>query len=117
MAKDIDIDIVRSGACSVVHIKGDIDLRTSPEVRAAILDLYEKRGQEIVVLDLKGVNYIDSSGVASLVEGLQQAKKHKARFVLAGLNDAPRHVLDLTRLTSVFEIAPSVESVLGQQPS
>jgi anti-sigma B factor antagonist len=112
MAKDLDINIVRNGACSVVHVQGDIDLKTSPEVRSAILDLFENRGQERVILDLKGVNYIDSSGIASLVEGLQQAKKRKARFILSGLNEAPRHVLDLTRLTNVFEITETVEEAL-----
>ncbi|SRR5712692_2867250 len=112
MAKDLEIDIDRNGACSVVHIQGDIDLKSSPELRSLILDLFEKRGQERVVLDLKGVNYIDSSGVASLVEGLQEAKKRKARFILSCLNEAPRHVLDLTRLTSVFEITPTVEDAL-----
>ncbi len=112
MAKDLEIDIARNGACSVVHVKGDIDLKTSPELRAAILDLFEKRGQERVILDLAAVHYIDSSGVASLVEGLQEAKKRNARFILSGLNEAPRHVLDLTRLTSVFEITQTVDEAL-----
>ena len=113
MAKDIDINIVRNGACSVVHVEGDIDLKSSPELRAAIMDLFEKRGQERVILDLAGVSYIDSSGVASLVEGLQEAKKRGARFILSSLNDAPRHVLELTRLTKVFEITKSVDEALG----
>ena len=112
MTKDLELNIVRNGACSVIEITGDIDLKTSPQLRAAILDLYEKRGQERVILDLKGVNYIDSSGVASLVEGLQEAKKRKARFILSRLNEAPRHVLDLTRLTSVFEITQTVDEAL-----
>ena len=113
MAKDIEINIVRNGACSVVHIDGDIDLNTSPEVRAAVLDLYEKRGQERVILNLAGVNYLDSSGVASLVEGLQEAKKRNARFIICALNDAPRHVLELTRLTKVFDITRTVEDALA----
>ena len=112
MTKDLDINIVRNGACSVVHVKGDIDLKTSPELRGAILDLFAKRGQERVVLDLTGVNYLDSSGIASLVEGLQEAKKHHARFILCGLNEAPRHVLELTRLAKVFEIVNTVEEAL-----
>lgn len=112
MAKDIDINIVRSGACSVVHVVGDIDLKTSPELRAAVLDLFENRGQERVILDLAGVNYIDSSGVATLVEGLQEAKKKNARFILCALNQAPRHVLELTRLTKVFAITQTVEEAL-----
>ena len=111
--RDIDINIVRNGPCSVVHVEGDIDLKSSPELRAAVLDLYEKRGQERVVLDLAGVNYIDSSGVASLVEGLQEAKKRSARFILCNLNEAPRHVLELTRLTKVFEITKTVEEALA----
>ena len=112
MAKDIDINIVRNGACSVVHIQGDIDLHTSPTVRATILDLFENRGQERVILDLKAVDYMDSSGIASLVEGLQEAKKKKARLILSCLNEAPRHVLELTRLTGVFEITKTVEDAL-----
>ena len=112
MSKDLELNIVRNGACSVIEIQGDIDLKSSPQLRAAILDLFEKRGQERVILDLKGVHYIDSSGVASLVEGLQEAKKRKARFILSCLNQAPRHVLDLTRLTSVFEIRQTVEEAL-----
>ena len=112
MTKDLELNIVRNGACSVIEIQGDIDLKSSPQLRAAILDLFEKRGQERVILDLKGVHYIDSSGVASLVEGLQEAKKRKARFILSCLNEAPRHVLDLTRLTSVFEITQTVDEAL-----
>jgi len=113
MGKDIEINIDRNGACSVVHVEGDIDLKTSPELRAAILDLYEKRGQERVILDMAGVNYIDSSGVASLVEGLQEAKKRKARFILSALKDSPRHVLELTRLNKVFEITKTVDEALN----
>ena len=112
MTKDLDINIVRSGACSVVNVSGDIDLKTSPELRAAVLDLFERRKQERVVLNLTGVQYLDSSGIASLVEGLQEAKKHNARFILCGLNEAPRHVLELTRLAKVFEIANTVEEAL-----
>ncbi len=112
MTKDLDINIDRNGPISVVHVSGDIDLKSSPELRATILDLFENRRQERVILNLAGVHYIDSSGVASLVEGLQEAKKRNARFILCALNEAPRHVLELTRLTKVFEVAPSLEEAL-----
>jgi anti-sigma B factor antagonist len=112
MTRDLEINIVRNGACSVVHVSGDIDLKSSPELRSAVLELFEKRGQERVILDLAGVHYLDSSGIASLVEGLQQAKKRNARFILCNLNEAPRHVLELTRLSKVFEITGTVEEAL-----
>jgi len=105
----MDINVKREGNRSVIEVSGDIDLYTSPKLRETVLDLFRKRDQDIVIVDLQQVHYIDSSGIASLVEGLQEAKKKNARFVLAGLNEAPRHVLELTRLLSVFEIADSVD--------
>lgn len=105
----MDINVKRDGARSIVYVSGDIDLYTSPQLRETVLDLFQKRGQERVIVSLKDVHYIDSSGIASLVEGLQEAKKVKARFILAGLNEAPRHVLELTRLLNVFEVAPDAE--------
>ena len=107
----MDINVKRDGKRSVVEVTGDIDLYTSPKLRQTVLELFRQRGQETVIVDLSGVQYVDSSGIASLVEGLQEAKKIDARFVLAGLNEAPRHVLELTRLLAVFEIADSAEEV------
>lgn len=107
----MEINVKRDGAHSVVYVSGDIDLYTSPKLRDTVLELFRKRGQERVIVNLNKVDYIDSSGIASLVEGLQEAKKKSARFVLVGLNEAPRHVLELTRLLNVFEIAANEEDV------
>ena len=108
----MDINIKRDGSNSVVYVKGEIDLYSSPKLREAILELFGKRQQDKVVVNLTDVPYIDSSGIASLVEGLQAAKAKQARFILVGLNDGPRHVLELTKLLNVFEIAPSEEEAL-----
>ena len=78
-----------------------------------MLELFRKRAQKTVIVNLSEVHYIDSSGIASLVEGLQESKEHSARFVLVGLNEAPRHVLELTRLLSVFEFAATEGDVAG----
>ncbi len=109
----MEIKVKREGSRSVVYVSGDIDLHSSPKLRETVLDLFQKRGQEKVILNLSKVPYVDSSGIASLVEGLQEAKKKNARFVLVGLNESPRHVLELTRLLNVFEIAASEEEALG----
>jgi len=105
----MEINIKRDGASSVVYVTGDVDLYSSPQLRETVLDLFQNRGQEKVVVNLSAVEYIDSSGIASLVEGLQEARKRKGRFVLTGLNEGPRHVLELTRLLNVFEIDKSEE--------
>ncbi len=108
----MEINVKRDGASSVVYVTGDVDLHSSPALRDTVLELFQKRGQTKVVVNLSGVQYVDSSGIASLVEGLQEARKREARFVLVGLNDGPRHVLELTRLLNVFEIAATEEEAV-----
>ena len=107
----MDLNIKRIGTRSVVYVEGDIDLYSSPELRETVLDLFRKREQEQIIVNLAEVSYIDSSGIASLVEGLQEARKQNRRFVLVGLREGPRHVLELTRLLNVFEIAETEEAV------
>ncbi len=89
---------------TIFDVSGDIDLATSPELRKALLrELREARAPR-VVLNLKQVRYIDSSGVASLVEGLKASRDVGSRFVLFGLNKTIREVLQLSKLLRIFEI-------------
>lgn len=107
----MDLNVKRSGTRSVVQVAGDIDLHSSPELRETVLDLFRNRNQVEILLNLTEVSYIDSSGIASLVEGLQEARKQNGRFVLVGLREGPKHVLELTRLLNVFETAETEEAV------
>lgn len=66
-----------------------------------------------VVLNLTQVNYIDSSGIASLVEGLKISKELGSRFILFGLTTNAREVLQISRLLSFFEIYESEEQALA----
>ena len=109
----MEINIKRDGDCSIVYITGDVDLYSSPQLRDAVLDLFRKREQQRVILNLTDVPYVDSSGIASLVEALQEAKRVGARLILVGLNDGPRHVLELTRLLGVFEVAETEQEALA----
>jgi anti-sigma B factor antagonist len=94
---------------TIFDISGDIDLATSPALRKALL--HELRDQRIprVVLNLAGVRYIDSSGVASLVEGLKASRDVGSRFILFGLNKTIREVLQLSKLVRIFEIYENEE--------
>ena len=87
-----------------MDINGDVTLYNSPEIRKVLMDALNKKGTERVVVNMSGVNYIDSAGVASLVEGLKLARTLTHAFALYGLNKHPREVLELTRLIKVFEI-------------
>ena len=98
---------------SVVQVSGDVDMSSSPQLREAILELSQDRTRLKIVVNLEGVHYIDSSGVASLVEGLQTARRHKTKLLLACLNEGPRDVLHLTRLLDVFDVHASESEALG----
>lgn len=108
----IQIDVRKEADTAVIDVVGDIDLYSSPQVRQTILDALQAKTGNRVLVNLTGVKYIDSSGVASLVEGLQLARKSQVRFALSGLNRAPRQVLELTRLINVFDIYETVEDAL-----
>jgi anti-sigma B factor antagonist len=94
------------GGYAVLELEGDVDLSCSPEARKQILQVLND-GRNLLV-DLSAVSYIDSSGVASLVEGYQTAKKRELRFGLVGVSIAAMNVLQLARLDKVFPIHASV---------
>jgi anti-sigma B factor antagonist len=90
-----------SGAL-VIAFEGDVDLEHSPTAREVLL---AGVGQGMsVFVDMAGVTYIDSSGVASLVEAFQLARQKKAVFALVAVNPAALRVLNLARLDKVFTI-------------
>ncbi len=103
----MDHNISENGGATVVSFSGDIDLQTSPDARKVLLGVVGN-GTSILV-DLGNVGYIDSSGVASLVECLQNAKKAGQKMALVSLSDGTMRVLQLARLDRVFTICDTVE--------
>ena len=75
------IDIEPCDCGIIVRPHGDVDLSTSPDLRAALQEAFTRKPAKVVV-DLSGVAYMDSSGVATLVEALQNARRSGSRLVL-----------------------------------
>lgn len=98
---------------TIFDVSGDIDLATSPELRKALLRELRELHVPRVVLNLKAVRYMDSSGVASLVEGLRASRDMGARLVLFGLNTTVREVLQLSKLLKLFETYDSEEQAVA----
>lgn len=107
----IEVSINDVGKATVLSISGDVDLYSSPDVRKELISLTDKKVKNILV-DLNEVSYMDSSGVATLVEGLQQIGKYKGKLVLFGLHSVVKEVFELSRLDKVFEIYPDRETAL-----
>lgn len=90
------------GEWIVVKLGGEVDLSWSQQARRAVLDALSKSPK--VAVHLAAVSYIDSSGIAALVEGFQNARGKGQTFVLVEVSDAVMAVLKLARLDKVFTL-------------
>ena len=90
----------------LVRIAGEVDLSWSQKVRKAILDALA--ASKAVAVDLSAVSYIDSSGIAALVEGFQQSRGKGQKFALIAVSSAVMAVLELARLDRVFPLFPTL---------
>jgi len=92
----------------VIVVNGEVDMFTSPNLRDKLVPFFEK-GVKGIIVDLTGVSFMDSSGIATLVEGLQWSKKDDKAFILAGLGTNVMNALSLTKLDDVFTIKDSAD--------
>jgi len=95
---------------TVVDLEGGIDLQNSHGLRAT---LFEKlSGTSRLALNMTGIRYVDSSGIATLIEVLKKARSLKKDFVLFGLGQSVHDVLKLTNLLGVFHVFDTEEQAL-----
>lgn len=99
----MEVHIRNHERTAIIEVQGEVDLYTSPRMREAIIQAASVKTPTVVV-DLSGVGYMDSSGVATLVEGLQLSRGYGGAFRLAGLGSAVREVFKFAKLEKVFEI-------------
>lgn len=99
----MEVAIDRRQNHSILNIKGDVDLYSSPQLRKQILALANKKNARVLVNFLE-VTYMDSSGVATLVEALQLTNKNGGKLRLFNLGQPIKDVFELSRLDRVFEI-------------
>jgi len=109
----VQISARRVETTTIFDIVGDIDLANSPQIRKAVLHEIREERTPKVVMNLTKVRYIDSSGVASLVEALKASRDAGSRFILFGLSPAAREVLQLSRLLKIFEVYENEEQALS----
>ena len=98
------------GGVVVASLAGDVDLESSPRARELLLGLV-RQGRSVLV-DLSAVGYIDSSGVASLIEAFQLARRNGTGFALVSPTPSALRVLQLARLDRVFTIHATLQDAL-----
>jgi anti-sigma B factor antagonist len=111
MVNQMSYEVYQQSGFTIVCLTGDVDLSCSPVARKTILENLQRK--ENMLVDLSTVEYIDSSGIASLVEGYQVSKSHGLDFALIGVSDTAMEVLRLARLDQVFPIFESLDDRLA----
>lgn len=107
MSLELEIGLQWEGQSSVtITVKGDVTIQTSSQLQKALKPCFTSETKEIRV-NLEGVSFMDSSGIATLVEGLQWSRSSGGSFILSGLTDTVRDVFALAKLDTVFDIADS----------
>jgi anti-sigma B factor antagonist len=99
-------------APNVLPLEGEIDLHVSPRISTALAAMIEQKPQRLVV-DLSKVTYIDSSGLAVLIEGMQNVEAYGGKFILAGIQENVKPIFEIARLDQVFIIFPHVDAALA----
>lgn len=93
----------------IFQINGEINISTSPELRK----LFEKDLKKKIVIDFEKVTYIDSSGLATLVEVLKKTKTQGGSLGLAGMSDKVKSLFEITKLDKLFNIYPSQKDAVS----
>jgi len=106
------VPMPRKDRPNVLPLEGEIDLHVSPNVVASLNGMIEKKPKQLVV-DLSGVTYIDSAGLAALIEGMQKVEAYGGKFALAGLQETVRSIFEISRLDQVFRIFPDADAALA----
>ena len=102
---EIKVEKIDEGA--LIKLSGRLDMNTSPDLRKAALALYTKSKCKNLTIDFVNVSYIDTSGLATIVEILVASKEQCAQLTLSGLNERVRYLIDVNGLTGFLRIEGS----------
>ncbi len=99
------------GDVVVLAVDGEINFNSSPDFRKAFLKVLDSKAKKVVI-NLSNVAYVDSSGLATLVEALQKIKGSGGRLRLTSLSAKVKSLFEITKLEKLFEIFASEEDAV-----
>src|ERR1700704_889092 len=94
---DLSIETEKVGDAVVLHVAGEVDVFTAPQLREALVGVIEEGGRDVVV-DLQGVDFLDSTGLGVLVAGLKRVRQYGGDLSLGGTPGANLKILHITGL-------------------
>lgn len=115
-AMSLTVSIDRGEKTTVVQLQGELDAPASPQVRETVARLIEEGARDLI-LDLQGVEFVDSVGLGTLVGCLKRTAEHGGSFRLVCANPQITKIFEITGLSRIFAIYPRREEAQRQAPA
>src|SRR5437660_2512461 len=109
---DLGLDVTERDGYAVLAVRGEVDVYTAPRFRERLIELVSD-GKHRIVVDLEGVDFLDSTGLGVLVGGLKRVRSHDGDLSLVCTQNRILKVFEITGLTRVFSIYETVEDALA----
>jgi anti-sigma B factor antagonist len=106
---DLGLDVTERNGFAVLSVRGEVDVYTAPRLRERLVEMVSQ-GHHQVVVDLEGVDFLDSTGLGVLVGGLKRLRSHEGDLKLVCTQRRILKVFEITGLTKVFQIFDDVET-------
>lgn len=108
---DLGLDVKERNGWSVLSVQGEVDVYTAPQFREQLIQLVDQ-GQRSILVDLEGVEFLDSTGLGVLVGGLKRVRSHNGDLSLVCTQHRILKVFEITGLTKVFSIYDNVDAAV-----
>jgi anti-sigma B factor antagonist len=111
-SQDIIKDVQEKDGAVIISLAGEIDMKSSSELRAKFMKLFKSK-PTVLIVDMTKVEFMDSSGLAILVETLKWCRQNDSQLKLVGMVQTVRSVFEISRLDSIFRIYDTIEEALA----
>jgi anti-sigma B factor antagonist len=110
---DLELETTQREGVAILTLRGEIDVYTAPRMRQGIVDLVDAGSLNIVV-DMEKVDFLDSTGLGVLVEGLKRVRTRSGNLSIVVTQDKILKIFDITGLNKAFPIYGSLEDALKE---
>ncbi len=107
----MDIEFKELGEHKIIAVSGEVDLYNVSELKKALFSITDGQYSSVIV-DMKDVNYMDSSGIGALVAGMKKMRAHTGKFALMNIHDDVLNILKLATLDKFFTIYDTEDELL-----
>lgn len=107
----IDVSERTINGCLLVTLSGELNITSAPELRVVLMK-HVKGAEPVLALDMSGLEFMDTSGLATLIEAHLKVEEHGGRLALFGLQSQIAEVFEITRVTALFTICNSQQEAL-----